>query len=112
MTPNIQSLGHRRFGADWVGLDRPRHLNVFSVDTLGEVARRAGLENVRISTTAVNAKGIAQLSVTAARKRGFREFFNQGFWTTLGLVAFQYEAIARRWVSPRSGEELFFEAWV
>lgn len=29
-TPNIESLGHRKFGAHWRGLEPPRHLAIFS----------------------------------------------------------------------------------
>ena len=33
-TPNIQSFGHERFGADWRGLEPPRHLVLFTRNSL------------------------------------------------------------------------------
>lgn len=33
-TPNLGALGHERFGADWLGLDAPRHLVLFTPESL------------------------------------------------------------------------------
>ncbi len=52
-TPNVKSLGRRVFGASWRGLEVPRHLQLFSVSTLAECARRAGLR-VQEARTSVN----------------------------------------------------------
>jgi SAM-dependent methyltransferase len=46
--PNLDSLAFRWFGADWFGLDLPRHLTHFTPDTLANMLRRAGLQDVRI----------------------------------------------------------------
>jgi len=43
-TPNLESLGHRRFGPDWVGLDPPRHLVMFTTASLAGLLRRTGFE--------------------------------------------------------------------
>jgi len=43
-TPNLESLGHRRFGRDWAGLDPPRHLVLFSTESLAALLRRTGFE--------------------------------------------------------------------
>jgi SAM-dependent methyltransferase len=43
-TPNLQSLGLRRFGRDWLGLDPPRHLVLFTRASLARLLRDAGLE--------------------------------------------------------------------
>lgn len=40
--PNVDSLGHRRFKSNWIGLDPPRHLHLFTASGLRELARRAG----------------------------------------------------------------------
>jgi 2-polyprenyl-3-methyl-5-hydroxy-6-metoxy-1,4-benzoquinol methylase len=45
-TPNIESLGHRFYGADWRGLEAPRHLVVFSFDGLRAALRRAGFSGI------------------------------------------------------------------
>jgi SAM-dependent methyltransferase len=46
-TPNVEALGHERFGPDWFGLDPPRHLVLFAPDALERLLRRAGFAEVR-----------------------------------------------------------------
>jgi 2-polyprenyl-3-methyl-5-hydroxy-6-metoxy-1,4-benzoquinol methylase len=41
-TPNLDSPGHRRFGASWFGLDPPRHLVLFNRSALGRALAMAG----------------------------------------------------------------------
>lgn len=41
-TPNLQSLGHRWFGTDWRGLEPPRHLHLFSPQSLRCCLERTG----------------------------------------------------------------------
>jgi SAM-dependent methyltransferase len=43
-TPNLEALGHRRFGRDWLGLDPPRHLVLFTHASLDGLLRRTGLD--------------------------------------------------------------------
>jgi SAM-dependent methyltransferase len=43
-TPNLEALGFRYFGRDWLGLDPPRHLVLFTRASLEHLVRRAGLE--------------------------------------------------------------------
>jgi len=50
VTPNIESLGHAVFRESWIPLDPPRHLHLFSLWTLRECARRAGLQIETLST--------------------------------------------------------------
>lgn len=49
-TPNIESRGHEIFQDSWIALDPPRHLFLFSPDTLRTCCQRAGL-NLQISKT-------------------------------------------------------------
>ena len=41
-TPNLEGLGHRRYGPAWVHLDPPRHLVLFTRDSLEELLRQTG----------------------------------------------------------------------
>ncbi|MFQ5648500.1 MAG: class I SAM-dependent methyltransferase [bacterium] len=50
-TPNIESWAHRLYGQDWVHLDPPRHLFLFSSRTLVEMARQSGFRELRAWTT-------------------------------------------------------------
>jgi SAM-dependent methyltransferase len=43
-TPNLRALGHRRYGRDWLHLDPPRHLVLFTPASLDELLRRCGLD--------------------------------------------------------------------
>ena len=45
-TPNIDSLGHERFGQDWRGLEPPRHLVIFSRKAISLLLARAGFSYV------------------------------------------------------------------
>lgn len=50
-TPNIRSAGHRRFGADWIGLHPPAHLVLFTHAALWHALRQAGFEPPRLCAT-------------------------------------------------------------
>jgi SAM-dependent methyltransferase len=43
-TPNLESLGLRRFGNDWVNLDPPRHLVLFTRSSLERLLRDTGFD--------------------------------------------------------------------
>lgn len=51
-TPNLASWGHQRFKADWVPLDSPRHLMLFTPQTLRTLVRKAGFRTVNVRSTA------------------------------------------------------------
>lgn len=42
-TPNLDARGHAIFGPHWIGIDAPRHLVLFTWDSLEDAARAAGL---------------------------------------------------------------------
>lgn len=52
VTPNIRSVGRRWFGEAWQHWDPPRHLFLFTCDTLRTIAGRAGLQVVELRSTA------------------------------------------------------------
>ena len=52
LTPNVRSLGHRVFGVSWLGLDAPRHLVLFTSESLRAAAEDAGLRVIRVWSTA------------------------------------------------------------
>lgn len=54
-TPNLHALGHRRFGRDWLGLDPPRHLILFTPQSLRTMLTRAGFEVTHVPRAAPNA---------------------------------------------------------
>lgn len=62
VTPNIDSLGRRRFGRHWVHWDPPRHLRMFSRPGLEAVATGAGLAIERSWTTGRYARFVGAAS--------------------------------------------------
>ncbi|MCD6486474.1 MAG: class I SAM-dependent methyltransferase [Syntrophobacterales bacterium] len=67
ITPNIESRGHRIFRSCWYGLDPPRHLRLYSVNTLRKLAEQAGFTKINSWTTAANADVIARGSFKIRR---------------------------------------------
>jgi SAM-dependent methyltransferase len=51
VTPNIRSLGHGHFKADYISLDPPRHLQIFTPEALRRLGERAGFQRPSVSTT-------------------------------------------------------------
>ncbi len=46
-TPNVNALGHRRFGRYWRGIEAPRHLAIFSLRAMMTSLRTAGFVAIR-----------------------------------------------------------------
>lgn len=67
VTPNIDALGHRVFRTRWLGLDVPRHLQLFSTGSLRIAAALAGLAVESLSTSARQAGLIGLSSLQLAR---------------------------------------------
>jgi 2-polyprenyl-3-methyl-5-hydroxy-6-metoxy-1,4-benzoquinol methylase len=107
-TPNTASLGHRTFGQYWRGLEPPRHLHLFSRNTLAGCSRRAGLHIVEIMTTASNADVIIGASYSIHDDPSHRSSVQPppNFGRTLRAVLFQYRehSLIRR--DPEAGEEV------
>lgn len=46
-TPNVNAAGHRLYGANWRGLEPPRHLVLYSRKSLRQVLESAGFRKIR-----------------------------------------------------------------
>lgn len=46
-TPNIDSLGARKYGRYWRGLEVPRHLQLFTLKSMYSLLRSSGFENIQ-----------------------------------------------------------------
>jgi len=77
LTPNIESLGHGKFGSSWVHLDPPRHLHLFSLATLREMAVRSGFDITALRSTTRWARGVWVLS-NYIRNDGATSMLNRG----------------------------------
>lgn len=91
----MESLGHRLFKKAWIVLDPPRHLYLFSPQTLKVCANRAGLQVKHLRTAARSAPGIWEASRLIKRKGTLPGGLLQqkrGLWLQLeGLVFWMME---------------------
>jgi SAM-dependent methyltransferase len=69
VTPNADSLGLRTYGPNWRGLEPPRHIQVFSSQALEAAARKAGLDSIRVYSTAANAWAVLSVSMQLAEQK-------------------------------------------
>ena len=66
-TPNLSSLGHSRFGRSWIGLDPPRHLVLFTADSLRHALESVGF---RIASHPPVLRGSWHFRTSAAIEKG------------------------------------------
>jgi 2-polyprenyl-3-methyl-5-hydroxy-6-metoxy-1,4-benzoquinol methylase len=107
-TPNFKSLGSRWFGRHWRGLEVPRHLNIFSVESLRACVARAGLRVDFISTEARMARMIHNTSSYA--RRGERSVTEQTpFDTRTKIAGYLFRTLEGTLIrfNKGLGEELF-----
>ena len=62
LTPNAGAWGHGHFGRDWMALDPPRHLNIFTPPGMTSLLRSAGFSDVVVGSTPSGADRIAVMS--------------------------------------------------
>lgn len=67
VTPNIRSLGHRRFKAAWRGLEPPRHLQILTPSALLDLTERTGFRDSSIRTTLQGADSMYTASKSIRR---------------------------------------------
>ena len=109
-TPNLRSFGHEKFQDCWVGLDSPRHLQIFSRPSLKKCAHKAGFEEMKFSTSAANADGLFGISFgfqeTKAKAGSFYKMKAQfNFIRGLCSLWLQYREAWRLSHDPECGEE-------
>jgi 2-polyprenyl-3-methyl-5-hydroxy-6-metoxy-1,4-benzoquinol methylase len=61
-TPNAWSLTRRRYGRDWLSWDPPRHLAVYTTETVRSMLREAGFATVEQPTPERNAASVFSAS--------------------------------------------------
>lgn len=62
LTPNAGAWGHRHFGRDWMALDPPRHLNIFTPSSMANLLRCVGFSDPMVESTPSGADRIAVMS--------------------------------------------------
>jgi ubiquinone/menaquinone biosynthesis C-methylase UbiE len=66
-TPNNQSFTHKLFRRYWLGLDSPRHLIVYNINSLTNILSSSGYKNIKARTIAVNTEIFAMHSIDILR---------------------------------------------
>ncbi len=81
-TPNVDSLGANEFGAFWRGWEAPRHLHLFSVESLRRLTQQAGFEVIEARTYSAGAAVVYRVSRTnqRARKLSWPDELGLLFW--------------------------------
>jgi 2-polyprenyl-3-methyl-5-hydroxy-6-metoxy-1,4-benzoquinol methylase len=72
LTPNLHALGHRWFGRDWLHLDPPRHLNLFTQESMATACRMSGFLNNSCKTTIRDANWTLGGSLALSRNGRYR----------------------------------------
>jgi 2-polyprenyl-3-methyl-5-hydroxy-6-metoxy-1,4-benzoquinol methylase len=111
-TPNMESLGHHLFASSWRGLDPPRHLHLFSQQSLRRVAQQAGFGSCRSWTTAARAVGSAlgSLDIQRTGHHDIRSATRAPMGRKLRAALFQLQAGLVHLAQPGSGEECVLQA--
>lgn len=108
VTPNFGSLAFRVFGNAWSYLDPPRHLTLFSLDTLAAFAKRARFQVAEIRTAQRHASFVWNDSRHIQRHGVHPEGIHQSQGPTLKFEGQLFLAIewASKIIIKDAGEEL------
>lgn len=106
MTPNTASWGHRKFGENWRELDPPRHLHLFSPNSLRLLAKQAAIHTPLIRTHESQASGIFQTSRALARNGILNPASRKSRTAKMHGVIFSLVEHWRLTGNPVIGEEL------
>ena len=111
VTPNAESWGHSLLRENWLGLDVPRHLCVFTSAGLARTAGNAGFRHVSISTSPGLAQYVFFEAARLAKDSRFRRagrFYLPWHKVPPYLAVLVESAIPKR--LRRGAEELIMEA--
>jgi len=61
-TPNVNSIAAAEFGVHWRGWEAPRHLHLFSVESLQRLTQRVGFEIVEARSYTAGCSGVYRVS--------------------------------------------------
>jgi 2-polyprenyl-3-methyl-5-hydroxy-6-metoxy-1,4-benzoquinol methylase len=107
-TPNITGLCHRKFRNNWYHLDLPRHLVMFSPQSLKSLTKACGLTVQDLFTIGRQVQQTYLASSLIARNGHIQGFFRNSKGTSIKdrLVAFWFTLISLRAIADRQGEEI------
>ncbi len=109
-TPNPMSIGHARFGRHWFALDPPRHLVLFTLESLTALLRRTGFAMTIPPLASSGAKWLYRVSEAVARGRDPLNAPGLSFLEKWRLKREARQADRRADSNPRLAEELVIMA--
>ncbi len=109
-TPNLDSWGHRIFRQNWMALDPPRHLFVYSRNSLRSISQKAGFLVRVLRSLPQRAPGICGESRRISRKISNREVSGSSIPDSVIERGFFWMEWALIKINPFLGEELFLVA--
>lgn len=71
VTPNIAGTMHREFGKNWLHLDPPRHLNLFTPASFRRLVAQAGFVDVDVKTSVRDAGNLWLASTSLASQNSY-----------------------------------------
>jgi 2-polyprenyl-3-methyl-5-hydroxy-6-metoxy-1,4-benzoquinol methylase len=106
VTPNAGSALLRKYGADWIGFDLPRHLTIFNRRALDRLVSESGF-TIERSFTSVTGANVAAVAARALRRSGAHDIRSR-----TPLPERVRAELVQQWVSARlrvddgTGEEI------
>ena len=106
LTPNLNAIGHRWFGRDWLHLDPPRHLNLFTQESLAAACTLAGFSDTTCETTMRDANWTLGGSLALSRDGHYR--IGELSWPKriAGFVMLYWEWLANKLTNSQAEELL------
>lgn len=106
LTPNINSIGFKRFSRNWVHLDPPRHLYLFSIQTLRAIAIKAGFFPTSWKTTVRDSNLSWLMSMEISKFGKWDSSKKLGLWRKIQAKIFQVVALMKLYRNSDSGDEI------
>lgn len=110
ITPNVTSWCHALFKDDWRGLEPPRHLHIFTRQSLFRLMQRTDWMSLEIKSTIAGTHYMAWSSCKLRMNGNYSIKMRPGILSEIAARGFQMLAVAKHMFDPESGEELVMHA--
>lgn len=103
-TPNVKSIGASEFGAYWRGWEAPRHLHLFSVESLQRLTQRAGFEVTEARTYSAGSAVVYRVSRTNQQsgKLSWLDEFGLLIWS----YRKEFQEYCAQKIKPHTGQNI------
>jgi 2-polyprenyl-3-methyl-5-hydroxy-6-metoxy-1,4-benzoquinol methylase len=107
-TPNAKSMGTNEFGAFWRGWEAPRHLHLFSVESLQQLTQRSGFGVIEARTYSAGSAVVYRVSRTN------QQAAKSSWLDELGLLIWSYRKELHEYrtqsIHPHTGQNVLIRA--